>query len=298
MIEKLGLRLLPALLLCTALPAFASSPAPVGIVSDVDDTVRLTGVLEEWNQEWFRRYQNKYVFPGMAELYRQMVASSGASPERDVYFVSGAPLVLERWVSDCLALNGFPTSNLLLRLRFVLVPTLQFKTESFARILSDHPGQRFVFIGDDTEYDADAIASARRRSFPSQVAASYIHALEGKNGAKPTEAQEPWYTAIEIALHEMKQGRLSGAAVDAVAGAMLADPRFDETVVPDYADLCPGDGWLAALVSRLGLSLAPRLGERVSEIESRVAEVCEQGRLRRELNPIVLPEQLEAASPR
>lgn len=280
MIEKFGLRLLPALLLSIAQLAFASSPAPLGIVSDVDDTVRLTGVLEEKNQDWFRRYHRKQVFPGMAELYRQIVASSGASPERDVHFVSGAPLVLERWVSECLALNGFPTSNLFLRLRFVLVPTLEFKTRSFARILTEHPGQRFVFIGDDTEHDADAIASARR-SFPQQVAASYIHALEGKNGAKHSESQEPWYTAVEIALHEMKLGRISASAADAVAGAMLADPGFDETAIPDYADLCPSDGWLAALVSRLGLSLPSRLGDRVSEIESRVAEICEKGRLKR-----------------
>jgi hypothetical protein len=151
----------------------------ISVVSDVDDTIRVSNVLDRSElmaNTFVRPYQ---VVEGMPELYaawgRQGVA---------VHYVTGSPWQIFPALWEFLNDGGFPAAGIDMRYLRVLDGSfknlfregLEYKPEPIREILRRFPGRRFVLVGDSGEHDAEVYAAACRE-FPEQVRGIFIRAV-------------------------------------------------------------------------------------------------------------------------
>jgi hypothetical protein len=148
----------------------------VSLVSDIDDTIKITHVLDQREMlanTFLRPYR---AVPGMAEAYRRF-AEQGVA----FHYVSASPLPLLGALSELATREGFPRGSLALRpFRWVdgtaielLEPSEAYKTETIAAIVESFERRAFVLVGDTGERDPEIYAAIARR-FPDRVRSIWL----------------------------------------------------------------------------------------------------------------------------
>ena len=209
----------------------ASAADPFIIVSDVDDTVKITDVLDR--DDLVKNAFRELVFAGMPELYRQLLGPD-SSAER-LRFISGSPgIFLSHKVNEILKDSDFPPYELTLRGLTEIFSSIQdYKTKHMQELYGASP-DKFILIGDDTESDPKVYAMFSAAK-PDQVLAIYIHRI---TGLKLPAGSLPFETAYDIAIHEFQAHRLSEKQAAVVGNAVLASS--DHTLLPGF-QACPGE---------------------------------------------------------
>ena len=171
----------------------ASSPAgflvvdprnSVAIISDIDDTILVTGVLDKallLKNSLTVPPEQREAVPGMAELYRNLLGKNPAPEASAVFYLSSSPRQLTDNLRRFLSAAGFPRGVLQLR-----DPSREksdsasnhevFKLRHIEAICAAFPKLRFTLFGDDGEYDPEIYAEVKKRH-PDQVAAIWIRHL-------------------------------------------------------------------------------------------------------------------------
>jgi len=177
--------------------------APLGLVSDLDDTVIHTGLTRAWEalrSTLLVADDARVPIAGGAELYQELLAVPGrASPAgradgsqdpgpvtstapAPAFYVSTGAWNLHEMLLRFLARHGFPAGPLLLtdwgpsaRWLFREDSTV-FKTRTIVTVLDEHPGLDWVLVGDSGQHDPEAYAAVVR-SRPGRVRAVYIRAV-------------------------------------------------------------------------------------------------------------------------
>lgn len=152
------------------------APSGLSIVSDIDDTVKLSNVTNHRLLLESTFLLDFAAVPGMADLYTDW-AEKGAS----FHFVSSSPWQLYKPLQQFLDDTEFPWATFNLKaLRFrddTLFDLFKKGTETkphvIETILKRYPGRSFILVGDSGEQDPEVYA-ALLREFPAQVAAIYI----------------------------------------------------------------------------------------------------------------------------
>lgn len=138
----------------------------LSIISDVDDTVKVTEVFAGKDtvvrNSFFEEYQ---AVPGMPELFQKWAASV---PAASFHFVSNSPPELLEPLRDFLREASFPLAPLHLRPLWGK-ERADFKARTTLAILQQFPHRRFILVGDSGERDPHMCADLMR-SFPDQVA--------------------------------------------------------------------------------------------------------------------------------
>lgn len=148
----------------------------VSVVSDIDDTIKITNVLDKREMlanTFLREYQ---AVPGMAEAYRRFAGQGVA-----FHYVSASPLPLLGRLSSLAAREGFPRGSLALRpFRWVdgtaielLEPSETYKTDTITAIVESFEQRAFVLVGDTGERDPEIYAAIARR-FPTRVRSIWL----------------------------------------------------------------------------------------------------------------------------
>ncbi|WP_437230539.1 phosphatidate phosphatase App1 family protein [Planctomicrobium sp. SH661] len=141
------------------------SPDGISVISDVDDTIKVTNVgnrkelLANTFTREFRSVQ------GMSNLYQQW-AARGIS----FHYVSASPWPLYSPLVDWLDQDGFPVGTMHLRhMRLRDLPTDRKKETSFRTklasiqtLLRQYPQRRFILCGDSGERDAELYGEVTR----------------------------------------------------------------------------------------------------------------------------------------
>jgi hypothetical protein len=222
-----------AMALIGAASVFADG-GPFQIVSDIDDTVKVTDVQHPLDAI-FNAFFSKRYFAGMTELYQAMSASSISEGFDEagapLVFVSGSPRQIEAAVRKGLAAANFPRYELFLKSK--LFQDVGEYKEGVFESLSKSTHSPIIFIGDDTEKDPEAATQFRGRH-PDRVLVLYIHNV--KNRVMPSGAVS-YFTAFDIALRELAADRLRIEDVERVGRIVLAAKKYG-SVFPDYA-VCP-----------------------------------------------------------
>ncbi|KAL0479637.1 hypothetical protein AKO1_010973 [Acrasis kona] len=150
------------------------TPNKISIVSDIDDTIKLTNVTHMMTmmQNTFKSFT---AIPDMAKIYQSW------GDKAYFHYVSSSPYQLYPKLEDFLEREGFPMGSF--HLRYVSFITNSFfnifrsskKTKPFIikRLLRQHPNRKFVLIGDSNEADPSIYASVYR-DFPDQVKYIFI----------------------------------------------------------------------------------------------------------------------------
>jgi phosphatidate phosphatase APP1 len=209
-------------------PVFIVDPGvPLGLVSDIDDTVMVTALprpfLAAWNTFVLNEHARRAV-AGMAVLYERITSSNPGMPI--VYLSTGAWNVAP-------ALNRFLERNLYPRGALLLTdwgPThdrwfrsgAQHKRESLNRLAAEFPHMRWLLVGDDGQHDESLYGDFADRH-PENVAAVAIRQLSVSEavlaGGRSKQAEsaaarpEPWvYSPDGAGLYDelVAAGVLSG----------------------------------------------------------------------------------------
>ena len=170
-----------AVLAASATRSFAGEvlllqPDGWGIISDIDDTVKISNINDRRGLLESTFLQDFSAVPAMAKLYSAWSAQ-GAS----LHFVSSSPWQLYSPLDEFLLQSGFPPAALELKsVRFrdrTLFNLFKKGTETkpavIEKILARYPERRFILVGDSGEHDPE-VYSRLMRDHPQQILRIYI----------------------------------------------------------------------------------------------------------------------------
>jgi hypothetical protein len=162
----------------------------LSVVSDIDDTVKITNVANR--RELLRNtlLREFAAVPGMAAVYRRWQEGGTA-----FHYVSASPWQLSRCLCGFLDEAGLPAGSMHLKLFRLKDSTplgrlhsrKRSKRRVIEQIMAHFPGRRFVLVGDSGERDPEVYAAVARRR-PQQVAGIAIRLVESR--AAPRKQRE------------------------------------------------------------------------------------------------------------
>ncbi|MBN2495897.1 MAG: App1 family protein [Deltaproteobacteria bacterium] len=141
-------------------------PEGVTVVSDIDDTIKITEVLDRRSLIRHTFYLPFEAVTGMAEAY-----SSWASRGAAFAYLSASPWQLYPELGDFMKDAGFPWGTLRLRyfrlkdrtLVSFLSSSKDYKTDSIERLMKCYPKRRFILVGDSGEKDPEVYGAVARK---------------------------------------------------------------------------------------------------------------------------------------
>ena len=140
-------------------------PEGLSVISDIDDTIKISNVLDKREllaNTFLKEYKP---VPGMAEGYRSW-AKRGAV----FHYVSGSPWQLYPFISDFMSREGFPPGSYALRAFRVKDRTFfnlfaspeETKIHAIEALMDQFPGRRFILVGDSGEKDPEVYGEIAR----------------------------------------------------------------------------------------------------------------------------------------
>lgn len=240
------------------------------LVSDVDDTVKLTNVLNK--KEMIKNAFNKLVFAGMPKLYRSLLGEN--SPTGRLMFLSGSPDIFgyEDIVREFLKNADFPHHRL--TLRGGIESTCNCPFDYKAKHMKELYGKscdNFILIGDDTENDPEVYAYFATTLKPKKVLAIYIHKITGHNLPSGSVA---FVTAYDIAIHEFLAGRLTEKQAADVGNAVLDKQKDKDTFFPKFQQ-CPDTFEQYDNLPENLIQLKQQIEDKITELCSKRTNACQ-----------------------
>lgn len=219
----MNLRTLFAFLLSFSIGTSAQAASNLLLVSDIDDTLRQTNVL---NMSSLHVLKNEE-FAGLSLLYNMLADSI---VDKTVY-VTGIPEPLEKTSQLFLMMHAYPSGPIYAR-NFLTNNTIEHKLKSIRKILRKETPKALVLIGDNAEHDPK-IYQTIEAEFPGQ-SISYIHQLYDL--AIPA-GQVPWLTSVDLSLNMYAVGLITGAQFDVVSRMAMAKllSTDHEVALPAFA---------------------------------------------------------------
>jgi phosphatidate phosphatase APP1 len=211
--------------------------ARCGVISDIDDTVVRTGVLNRRRMALTLARSNAHTrlpFPGVAALYRALVDGASGADGNPVFYVSSSPWNLYAPLAEFMRVNGIPEGPMFLK---DWGPQTLFhrdhgvhKHAAIREVLVAYPRLPFVLLGDSGEQDPEIYAQVVHE-FPDRIAAVYIRSVDpapARGAAIAHLAAEVGTTGAAFVL----AADSAAMARDAISRGLMARGRF----VPDPAD--------------------------------------------------------------
>jgi len=251
-----------AFLLFTLSAGMAKAADSFILISDVDDTVKITNVLHRADA-FKNAVASEAVFAGMPELYHEILGKD--SPAERLGFMSGSPGILRPEVSELLQHGDFPAYQLTLRASTELLSSpFGYKTKHLREMYGASAGE-FLLVGDDTESDPEIYEAFSKGN---QVRAIYVHRITGR--ALPP-GSVVFVTAYDIAVHEFLAGHLSEEQAAAVGNAVFA--AEDRNFLPCFQE-CPKEYEPIAGLSEPLAQLAEKIEVRMTALCSSRPNTC------------------------
>ena len=158
-----------------------SLTAPFLVISDIDDTILLTGLTEGVAmvaRTVLREASQRAAIPGMASLYRGLARgiptrSGNRKPEPTFFYVSTGTWSFYPTLQEFMQLRGFPQGPMFLTdwgptERYLRRSGAEHKRTAIRRLIEAYPGMSFVLIGDSGQRDP-LTYEEMAREFPGRV---------------------------------------------------------------------------------------------------------------------------------
>lgn len=176
-----------------------SPKSPFLVISDIDDTILLTGLTEGAAmvvRTVLREASERAAIPGMASLYRGLVRgiSTGAGnrkPAPTFFYVSTGSWSFYPALQEFVQLRGFPLGPMFLTHwgpteRYLRRSGAEHKRTAIRRLLEAYPGMPFVLIGDSGQRDP-LTYEEMAREFPDRVKLILIRQVGDDDDERNTE---------------------------------------------------------------------------------------------------------------
>lgn len=235
------------------------------IISDIDDTIKMTGVLNSKHIVAFNGVFMKRAFAGMSKLYQHL------DRDNDIYYVSGSPKLIECRVENFLEENHFPQIHNLILRESLSVDTYKYKVEGIRKVIDQLKPEKVILIGDDTQHDPEVYRDIDKE-YPGLVQAIYIRVV--KEAELPALPQmKSIFTSVEIAGYEYLAGRLDKDAVIKVSEKFLLKNNKKGIYLPKR--YCPKDG--RAEVASIRSQIPDlRVNLLLGQVQDKIIETCKR----------------------
>lgn len=201
------------------------------VISDLDDTVKIshsTSTVSTIGHSLF----DKDIYAGMNALFRVFFKCNKRN-DTNLILVSASPQFLDGKINKLLRKHNFPEMRLYLKDWISSDETYKFKVDTITDIM-DKTSAQVILIGDDTSKDPMVYAEIKKR-FPERILDIYIHRVtKGRN--IPSDSNH-FYTAFDIAIREMNEGRMREQDLLEIAGVINSSDDLNG-VIPHFG-MCP-----------------------------------------------------------
>ncbi|KAF8463090.1 hypothetical protein BDZ91DRAFT_315352 [Kalaharituber pfeilii] len=164
-----------------------AEPEGWGVVSDIDDTIKITHVLSHIDILKHTFALPAQAVPGMPEFFQNVLAPTLNNPVW--FYVTASPYNLYPFLSRFIDDFGFPKGTIILRdlswqeieafiYTSLTIGTEQYKIDRISKIHSWFPRRKMVLIGDSTQKDPEVYGEVARR-WPGWVKTIYIRVVKG-----------------------------------------------------------------------------------------------------------------------
>jgi phosphatidate phosphatase APP1 len=162
--------------------------AQFGVISDIDDTVMRTDVLNiisMASNTFLQNAQTRLPFEGVAAFYAALRHGSVEGVFNPIYYVSSSPWNLYDLIVDFFVIRGIPLGPLFLidqgidRNKLIAPSHHEHKTAAIQTLLDTHPGLPFILIGDSTQKDPEIYYDAAQKN-PGRILTIYIRDVTGE----------------------------------------------------------------------------------------------------------------------
>ena len=169
----------------------------VGLISDIDDTVVESEVLDKkklLKNTYLKNPAQRKAVPGVAGFYKTLAQKNPQPESAPIFYLSASPSQLHERIQGFLDINGFPAGVLITKKlnrdknADPWLDQVEYKTAQIERILLRLPHVRFVLVGDDGEKDPEIYNDIATR-FPSRIDSVYIRKVN-PDAKRTTYAQQ------------------------------------------------------------------------------------------------------------
>lgn len=233
------------------------------VISDVDDTIKMTDVLGSKTQVVFNGVFRTKAFAGMSELYQEYNHS-----DTIIHYVSGSPRIIGSRVDNFLEENSFPQKYNLTLKESLKDDTYKYKVDAIKKLIAEEKPDAVVLIGDDTEKDPEVYNFISKEN-PELVKAIYIRAVQ--NRALPENpVLKNFFAAPELAAYEFERGEIDSVSVSFVTNAFIYNWGSGISIKGRY---CPVNGrtQINELITK---NSDERVTRALKKVQSKISNNC------------------------
>ncbi|KAJ7693763.1 hypothetical protein B0H14DRAFT_2651306 [Mycena olivaceomarginata] len=173
----------------TNFTVFPSSADGFGVISDIDDTVKVSHSLDKLLLAKATLVDDPVPVTGMPDVFKSLAASLN-SPQ--FIYVSASPFQLYPFLRDFIDttyaassgpifLNNLTTTSLTSIIDFAKNDGIfEYKSAMIDRIAGMYPGKKFLTVGDSTQKDPETYGEAIRK-YGDFIACAWIRKVDGAN---------------------------------------------------------------------------------------------------------------------
>jgi hypothetical protein len=184
---------------------------PLVVVSDLDDTLKITQVQSSGRAVWNGVFTRK-VFAGIPLLWDTLVHATTAS-----YVLTSSPNQLRFNIEKLFMKFDMQVDELITRNIFRQRDSFKYKYQAIKEILKNHPRAGVVLMGDNTDKDHEVYQQIHDE-YPNRVVAIYMHRVKKLN---IPSGQTPWITTFDIAYNEFLANRMSYSEVVSIYESVI-----------------------------------------------------------------------------
>lgn len=204
----------------------STSHAGIGIISDLDDTIKITHVSSPASAALNGIFKKK-VFTGMPGFLEEARLYS-----EELHILTASPGFIKRSVHRTLRSNGILFDSVAFKNPLHFEGKIHYKVRKITELL-EKSSHDFILIGDDVDKDPEVFDEIMKL-FPERIVAAYVHVVRGR---EIPEGSIRYWTAADLALYEAAAGRMTLESASKVMEQLLAEGDLDR-IIPDFAD-CP-----------------------------------------------------------
>jgi len=181
----------------TMVQIWGATDPPLGVISDIDDTLTNTDVtskVEMLKNTFFHNTYDVEVFAGAPQAVTAIAGKSASLlPTLPVFYLSGSPWALHERISKAFDRLGLPHGATILR-RYTQEPLnpYDFKHPHLLEIVDANPGYKWILFGDTGEKDPEVYHTLMQER-PGTVDTVFIHNV---TKADPREARFTGFTVF------------------------------------------------------------------------------------------------------
>lgn len=213
------------LFIITSLLLSLNSFASISIVSDLDDTIKITNSGDDIDGAINAALKSD-VFTGITEFFMGTKQYSN-----ELHVLSASPGFLRGKIQSTLKKRKIEYTSIILKDFTAGESKFDYKVKAIKRIMEKNSDD-FILIGDDVGQDPEAYAEIKRL-YPNRILAIYIHVINNRKIPAGTK----YWTTFDLMLREFVAGRMRPAWVEKAADVILAEDD-QEKVIPGFAH-CP-----------------------------------------------------------